>query len=64
MLHADPAVTFDLSPSHLLRALSSAVIYQFIPVAAGRREDPMRGMQEELVDPIFGSPKDYVNRCL
>jgi len=24
----------------------------------------MRGMQEELVDPIFGSPKDYGHRCL
>ena len=24
----------------------------------------MRGMQEELVVPIFGSPKDYVHRCL
>ena len=21
-------------------------------------------MQEELVDPVFGSPKDYVHRCI
>ena len=24
----------------------------------------MRGMEEELVDPVFGSPKDYVHQCL